>query len=192
MESLLEAFGPNLGAGYDVGCKFGTTLGNSSLGPSAKEKNHRCLVGAFHGHAHNRLCQLSYLATYVKGLGLEDLETCERFFSKSNALASSTRYASIFHRAQAIAGYMQHNDNFEVYPNLSKFIVGNYKQALDLLKGGPALESMMEDLGITDASVFNVWLEEEREYLQGLAKEPVVETMQMEYYQKLVDLGAHE
>jgi hypothetical protein len=59
------------------------------------------------------------LATYVKGLGLEDLEGCERAFSKSNALAPSIRYASIFHRMQAIATYFDHNDTFEVYQNLS-------------------------------------------------------------------------
>ena len=91
------------------------------LGPRARQLRHTCLVGAFHGHAHNRLCQLSHLATYVKGLGLEDLEGCERAFSKSNALAAALRYASIFHRKQAIAAYFEHNDTFEVYQNLSKF-----------------------------------------------------------------------
>ena len=55
------------------------------------------LVGVFHGHAHCQLCQLENLATYINGLGLEDLETCERTFSKSNALATMTRHASMFH-----------------------------------------------------------------------------------------------
>jgi hypothetical protein len=76
-------------------------------------------VGAFHGHAHNRLCQLSHLATYVNGLGLEDLEGCECAFPKSNALAASICYASIFHCMQAITTYFNHNDTFEVYQNLS-------------------------------------------------------------------------
>ena len=58
---------------------------------------------------------------YVEGLGLEDLEGCERFFSKSNALASSTRYASSFHRRQAIAEYAGYTDKFETYQNLSMF-----------------------------------------------------------------------
>lgn len=117
---MLDVFGPDLALGYDIGCRFKTTLSNSPLGDKAREYNHRCLVGAFHGHAHNRLCQSQFLATYVKGLGLEDLEGCERFFSKSNALASSTRYASTFHRRQAIAEYARYCDKFETYQSLSK------------------------------------------------------------------------
>ncbi|KAJ6482202.1 hypothetical protein C8R47DRAFT_1073766 [Mycena vitilis] len=74
------------------------------------------------------MCQLKYL-----GLGLEDLEGCELFFSKSNALCRSTRYASIFHRRQAIATCLAHVDTFETYGNLSTFLVNNYKQALDLI-----------------------------------------------------------
>lgn len=117
---LLDVFGRDLALGYDIGCRFKTTLANSPLGDKARENNHRCLVGAFHGHAHNRLCQSQFLATYVKGLGLEDLEGCECFFSKSNALASSTRYASTFHRRQAIAEYAGYCDKFETYQNLSR------------------------------------------------------------------------
>lgn len=118
VSKLLEVFGKDLGGGYDIGCRFKTTLNRSVLGQSARELNHTSLVGAFHGHAHKRLCQLDHLTTYVKGLGLEDLEGCERTFSKSNALASSVRYSSIFHRRQAIANYFQHTDDFEVYANL--------------------------------------------------------------------------
>lgn len=86
----------------------------------AREHKFRSLVGAFHGHAHNRRCQLCHLATYVDGMGLEDLEECETFFSKSNALASSTRYATAFHRRQAIATYLQHTDVFDTYQALCK------------------------------------------------------------------------
>jgi len=116
---MLEVFGANLAVGYDIGCKFSTTLAQSPLGPLAKDNNHRCLVGAFHGHAHNRLCQSRFLTTYVSGLGIEDLEGCERFFGKSNTLASSTRHASVFHRRQAIAEYAAYTDAFETYANLS-------------------------------------------------------------------------
>ena len=87
-EVLLEVLVMALGGGYDIGCKFGTTLNHSELGPLARSLDYRALVGSFHGRAHNRLCQLLFLATYVKGIGLKDLEGCERFFSKLNALAS--------------------------------------------------------------------------------------------------------
>ncbi|KAG6822415.1 hypothetical protein H0H92_013982 [Tricholoma furcatifolium] len=89
VSALLEAFREDVGGGYDIGCKFKTTLNQSELGARAQELRFTSLVGAFHGHAHNRICQLSHLATYVEGMGLEDLEGCERFFSKSNHLAAS-------------------------------------------------------------------------------------------------------
>jgi hypothetical protein len=50
----------------------------------------------------------------------------------------------------------------------------------------------MKDLGITDDKVFKTWIQEERTYLQGLKKEPVDETLQMEYYQRLINLWASE
>ena len=93
---------------------------SSILGERAWSLNYTSLVNAFHGHAHNRLCQLDNLTTYIEGLGLEDLEGCEWAFSKSNALPPSIRYASIFHRRQAIASYFEYNDEMEVYTNLSK------------------------------------------------------------------------
>jgi hypothetical protein len=126
VEVLLEAFGDGIGGGYDIGCKFGMTLNRSELGPRAREFDYRALVGSFHGHAHNCLCQLSFLATYVKGMGLEDLEGCERFFSKSNVLASSLCYASIFYRQQKIIEFIKHTDNMETYQNLSKFAIPRF------------------------------------------------------------------
>ncbi|KAG1799829.1 uncharacterized protein HD556DRAFT_1430551 [Suillus plorans] len=181
---LLDVFGKRLGSGYDIGCQFKTTLDNSSLGPLTRSLQHTCLVGAFHGHAHRRLCQLFSLTTYIKGLGLEDLETCERMFSKSNSLASALRYASVFHWQQAIDCYFKHNNNFEVYTNLSNFLYCNYKQALDILNdGNTTLPKLMQDLGLTDESIFERWLEEEKTYLQD-------ETLQMEYWQKLVNFTA--
>ena len=118
VNKLIDCFGSNLAAGYDINCSFAMTLFNSTVGPCALLSNHTSLVGAFHGHAHCRLCQLKNLATYIYGLGLEDLETCERTFSKSNMLAAMTRHASVFHRQQAILMYFAHNDEHEVYSNL--------------------------------------------------------------------------
>ena len=89
VEVLLEAFGAGIGGGYNIGCQFKTTLDCSRLGLHTWAFNYQALVSSFHGHVHNQLCQLSFLTTYVKGMGLEDLEGCEHFFSKSNALAPS-------------------------------------------------------------------------------------------------------
>jgi len=126
VEVLLEAFGDGIGGGYNIRCKFGTMLNHSELGPRTQELDYQALVGSFHGHAHNRLCQLSFLTTYVKGMGLEDLEGCEHFFSKLNVLASSLRYASIFHRQQKIVEFIKHTDNMETYQNLSKFAIPRF------------------------------------------------------------------
>ncbi|KAG1894287.1 uncharacterized protein F5891DRAFT_1131007 [Suillus fuscotomentosus] len=158
VSKLLDAFGKDLSGGYDIGCRFKTTLSRSVLGHHARELNHTSLVGAFHGHAHQHLCQLDHLATYVDGLGLEDLEGCEWTFSKSNALASSVRYASIFHRRT--------------------FLYNNYKQALRIITDGQeSLPRLMRELGIEDESVFDA------------CQEPTNETLQMEYWQKLVNLS---
>ena len=48
----------------------------------------------------------------------------------------------------------------------------------------------MQELGIKDTNTFNTWLKEEKEYLHGLKREPEVETLQMEYWQKLVNYEA--
>ena len=73
---------------------------------------------------------------------------------------------------------------------LATFLYNNYKQARDILDSGPtALALAMQDLGLSDSQTFETWREEERTYLEGLAKEPVIETLEMEYYQKLNNLG---
>ena len=120
VDKLLKTFGPNQGCGYDTGCQFGTTLANSTLGPRAKELNYTQLIDALHGHAHRCLCQLHHLATYQKGLGLEDLGVCERAFSRSNALGGVVRYMSAFHWKQAIVDYFTYTNDLETYQNLSK------------------------------------------------------------------------
>ncbi|KAJ7445131.1 hypothetical protein B0H11DRAFT_1746932 [Mycena galericulata] len=190
VEELLNVFGMKLGAGYDVGCHFEATVQNSELGDLARKNKLKCLVGSFHGHAHNRLCQLGFLATYVEGMGLEDLEGCERYFSRSNGLAKSCRYASRFHRQQEITTYAKQFDSFETYANLSKFLCSNYRQALAILKTEPTLQAWMRQEGVESYEEFHQWLKEEKEYLVSLkgASKTNVETLEMEYVQKLVNL----
>jgi endonuclease III-like uncharacterized protein len=80
---------------YDIGCKFSKTLkAHPALKELAANKNFHALVDVFHGYRHSRLCGLNKLMTYVEGVGLEALKICESVFSKSNVLASTTRYAS--------------------------------------------------------------------------------------------------
>ncbi|KAJ7671708.1 hypothetical protein B0H17DRAFT_1162089 [Mycena rosella] len=176
------------GLGYNIGCSFETNIKNSPLGPKAKRLNLRMLVGSFHGHADNQMCQLRYLVTYILGLRIEDLEGCERYFSRSNALARICWYASVYHQKQAIATYAAHVDTFEMYANLSTFLVKNYEQSLAILETEKSLQFMMAQAGISGRDEFVRWLEEEKTYLRGLSKEPEVETQQMDYYQRLEDI----
>ncbi|KAG1805542.1 uncharacterized protein BJ212DRAFT_1283601, partial [Suillus subaureus] len=131
------------------------------------------------------------LTTYIKGIGIKDLETCEWTFSKSNSLASALQYTSVFHHQQAIDSYFEHNDELKVYGNLSNILHGNYKQALEIIANGEAvLPKVMQELKVEDESVFECWLEDEKIYLKGLTQEPEEETLQMEYWQRLVNLSA--
>ncbi|KAF7358610.1 hypothetical protein MSAN_01199700 [Mycena sanguinolenta] len=189
---LLRVLG-EVAAGYDIGCKFGKMVRmHPALSSLATDNNFKALVGAFHGHAHNRRCQLKNLSTYVKGMGLEDLEECESFFSKSNALAATTRYATAFHRQQAISNYLKHADAADAYQGLSLLLATKYRRALKIKATLPMLQEAMVNLGVESRSVFEEWLEKEKGYLESLTKEPAHETLQMEYYQKLVNLAEYE
>ena len=50
----------------------------------------------------------------------------------------------------------------------------------------------MRNQYIANAGVFDGWLAEECLYLLNLRREPLQETLVMEYWQKLVNLGASE
>jgi hypothetical protein len=70
-------------------------------------------------------------------------------------------------------------------------LYNNYKQALDILDDGTAaLPKLMQDLRVADVGVFERWLDDEKAYLVGLTREPEEETLQMEYWQRLVNLAA--
>ncbi|KAJ7076258.1 hypothetical protein B0H15DRAFT_925229 [Mycena belliarum] len=178
-----------LGQGYDNGCKYGKMVrAHPGLSKLAADTNFKSLVGAFHGSGHQRECQLKNLSTYVEGVGTEDLETCESFFSKSNVLAPTTRYATAFHRKQAITGYLRHADVFDAYQGLSGVLCSKYRRALRTKATLPALQETMVQLRVESRAIFETWLEKEKRFLRTLSKEPVQETLEMEYYQKLVNL----
>ncbi|EJD08343.1 uncharacterized protein FOMMEDRAFT_72637, partial [Fomitiporia mediterranea MF3/22] len=58
---------------------------------------------------------------YIDGTGLEDFEGCEQVFSKSNRVASITRYTLKFHCKQTI---LQHFTqwNSDKFAELCKYI----------------------------------------------------------------------
>ncbi|EJD38508.1 hypothetical protein AURDEDRAFT_22745, partial [Auricularia subglabra TFB-10046 SS5] len=90
----------------DIGCALQGTLSRSSLGERAKQLGLRVRMNSFHGYGHNRLCQVTEHPLYIDGFGLEDLETCERVFGRSNHVAGGVRHASHFHYLQFIDLFM--------------------------------------------------------------------------------------
>ncbi|KAJ7920149.1 hypothetical protein B0H13DRAFT_1605660, partial [Mycena leptocephala] len=124
---------------------------------------------------------LSNLTTYVDGVGLEDLEGCESF-SKSNALAAITRYATRFHRQQAITTYLKNTGTLDA--SLTAVHLGFGRP--------PELRRAMAQFGVLFRDEFETWLAKEKAHLMSLSKEPLQETLEMEYYQKLVNLEEAE
>ncbi|KAI6097730.1 hypothetical protein EV401DRAFT_2062145 [Pisolithus croceorrhizus] len=143
------------------------------------------VVGKDFGVGYDIACQFKTTPDQspLLGLGLEDPETCECTFSRSNALTSTIWYASAFHQRQSISGYFKHNDHYKVYANLSKLLYDNYKQALDTI-------CLMKEQDMSNKQVFEKWLVEEKAYLEQLSHEPPEEMLQMEYWEQLIKLTA--
>lgn len=68
----------------------------------------------------------------------------------------------------------------------------NYKQALAILDTRPTVLVALENVGARDGTVIEGWLKEEETYLRGLTKEPPHESLEMEYYGRLVALATSE
>ena len=108
--ALLQRYGADIALGYDIMCAFMKTLQGSTLNNHVAGLNLHGIVPAFHGHAHNRLCQVHWHPLYTEGAGLEDFETCERTFQRSNELASVTPLSTPFHRHQEIEEHWAFTD----------------------------------------------------------------------------------
>ncbi|KAJ7663692.1 hypothetical protein B0H14DRAFT_3102631 [Mycena olivaceomarginata] len=190
-EALLEHLGERTGAGYDVGCDFQTTLKNSPLGECAcSVKTSAAWSAPSMGMLITDFANSASWPLTSKALGSRISKDVSGFFSGSNGLAKSCRYASRFHRQQEITAYVKHYDTFHTYANLSKFLCDNYKQALGILKTEHKIRQFMAKEEIANYQVFHDWLEEEKAFLLGLQEESKdqTETLEMEYVQKLVNL----
>lgn len=170
--------------GSDIGCALKKTISTSSLGPRFEEKSCKCVVNAFHGYSHNWACQKVNHPNVVTGLGLEDLETLERVFSASNAVAAVTRYTTAFHRRVYIDQFCQQWDE-DKYLNLANMLYCNYVQALEIIKTDqPALQHVLETMGITTEEI-QKWEEEEVHFIEELGHEPEGNVHAMAYIELL-------
>ena len=55
---LFDLYGADIGLDYNIMCAFIKTLSRSSLGVKTVAFCLQGIVPAFHGHAHNRACQV--------------------------------------------------------------------------------------------------------------------------------------
>ncbi|KAG1838896.1 hypothetical protein DFJ58DRAFT_668114, partial [Suillus subalutaceus] len=188
---LIDVYGSDGVTGYDIGCSFTKTAAASSIAMKVKNHNHHFVVNSFHGHAHNHRCQLQFHTLYQQGLGIEDLETCERVFSGSNAVAPVIQHASYFHWLQFIDLHFNQWDQ-DWYQELSQFMYQNYKQALNIINNlTPVVEELKTQLKITDTD-FERWNIEELEYLQRLSIEQEYDPQKIAYVEALQLLSKAE
>ncbi|KZT58731.1 hypothetical protein CALCODRAFT_432213, partial [Calocera cornea HHB12733] len=171
LDKCMDTIGPDIGYGYDIGCSHSATVFQSSIGEKAQDRRLRFFVGAFHGYAHNRRCQLAFHPRIQTVAGLEDFETCEWIFSQQNHTARLFRHGSRFHR---------------------DFLYKNYRQALEIMKDvGPVVQTMFSSLGLSELDVER-FLNAERAYLQSLEKEPDMDQTAFRYLETLRMLREEE
>ncbi|KAH9939342.1 uncharacterized protein BXZ73DRAFT_43852 [Epithele typhae] len=177
----------NILLGYDIGCVFQGTLACSSAGPEFRRRGSLCIVNAFHGYSHSYICQLHHHPNVITGAGIEDLETMERIFSGSNALASIIRYASKYRRHSLIVLYFRRWDE-EKYTNLAVFLRNNFQQAMKIIEESEEfLITVLPRLQLTEAQLIEA-AEEERLYFATLRDENPDDEWALSYVERLEDL----
>ncbi|KAL0567199.1 hypothetical protein V5O48_014800 [Marasmius crinis-equi] len=185
VKALLDRYGKELGLGYDIMCAFYKTLLRSEkLRNQVVKFRLRGVVPAFHGHAHNRKCQVRWHPMYIKGVGIEDFEECERTFSESNHLAASTRLATEFHRHQAI---LEHSDFHDIDKHIASgnFLYQNYRQALERVAADePLFREFCEKWNVTEDDCER-FLEEETEHLSKVYADPPELVVKLDYVELL-------
>ncbi|KAJ6456755.1 hypothetical protein C8R45DRAFT_943578 [Mycena sanguinolenta] len=191
VKQLLDQYEADIGLGYDIMCAFFKTLLRSSLGAKATAMRLRGVVPAFHGHAHNRACQIGWHPLYVDGVGMEDFEECERTFAFSNHLASTTRLATAFHRQQQIDEHFQFHD-LDKHAASGNFIYQNYRQALEKIASNRAQLSLLETQLGTNAQDYENDHLTEIKYFESLRSEPDNIKHTMDYMDWLLKLHVAE
>lgn len=176
------------------------------LGQKAASSGLQIFVNAFHGWAHNRLCQLKYHPLYRTGTGLEDMETLERIFSASNSVTRIIWSATSYHWLQAIDLHFRQWDD-EKYQQLSEynissltiysyglgmFMLGNYKQSLEILKDYvPEVNAFKLEKGVSNI-VIEGYILDEKKFLEGLKDEPQGRVLTSAYVEALIFLKKAE
>ncbi|KAG6914387.1 hypothetical protein DXG01_000627 [Tephrocybe rancida] len=187
----LQIFKSRFLLGYDIGCKFGTMILGSSLGPQFKASGSRCCVNAFHGYSHHYLCQLFNHPNTIEGMGIEDLETLERVFSASNSLGAVTCYMTAYQRRVFIDLHFRHWDS-EKYANIANMLHQNYRQALTIIKDHTFDIQHVLDLRQLDEPTLLTYIDDKRSFFSALGKEPDDDLHAIAYAELLEELWGVE
>ncbi|QRV77134.1 hypothetical protein RhiJN_05149 [Ceratobasidium sp. AG-Ba] len=190
IHKLISVFGANIIMGYDIGCSFKKTAARSArLGAWLEEQRFMMCVGAFHGPAHNQLCQFDNHPCNIPGTGLTDFENCETVFSSTNRLAGTTRLASEYHRLQKIDNHIYGYDN-DQYLQLGHLLRYKYIDAMSVLEQS---ELIMGELcpGVSAKDLDRYW-QQERQYLESFKSELPEDTFAIEYLSILEKLAAKQ
>ncbi|KAI1798020.1 hypothetical protein LXA43DRAFT_875758 [Ganoderma leucocontextum] len=172
---------------FDIGCVFQTTVNNSSLGAKFKASGSRVCVNAFHGYSHSYPCQVQHHPNVITGIGIEDFETLERTFSKSNELAPVIRFASAYRRRALIHAFFQQYDE-EKYTAIGSMLYDNYKQALEIIRDStPKLTESLRILGL-DVTKLKALEDEELAYFKSLRDEAQEDIFAVVYVEGLEEL----
>ncbi|KAG1870917.1 hypothetical protein F4604DRAFT_1881226 [Suillus subluteus] len=180
---LMEVYQRPFVYGYDIKCMFEKIISRSSLSSTVHQLGVDGVVNGFHGHAHNRLCQVQHHCKYKVRAGKEDFETCERMFSESNGVAPEIRNASEFHRHQVLDEHFRFS-KLDKYASLSTFIYHNYVQALDSIRTN---EDFLHQFPMSPDD-FEADLSDERLYLQTAASKRKEDSVEIDYVKALLEL----
>ncbi|KZO93751.1 hypothetical protein CALVIDRAFT_485477, partial [Calocera viscosa TUFC12733] len=189
ISKLMDVHGHGLAMGYDIGCDHAKTIARSTLGEQAQKLDFRMFVGAFHGYAHHRKCQLSYHPRFLMTAGLETFETNEWIFSKQNLTAHLFRYASPYHRHMTLHFFWARWDE-DRRAGLADLLYKSYTNALDILQTTlPELRRVQADHHLNDDAIRN-FIQEERDYFDELEHEPEGDDLVFKYMETLKELHA--
>ncbi|KAL6307888.1 hypothetical protein BKA93DRAFT_726427 [Sparassis latifolia] len=187
IDKLIKVYGFNIKVGYDIVCAFAKMLARSSLGPSAAKAGVSGVVPTFHGHGHNRGCQVHWHPLYMTSVGKEDFKGCERCFSESNTVAPGMRLASPFHHHQVIEQFFEFWDE-QKHIESGNFIYNNYKQALTIIEQDLEILNVLSQELKTGPADYERFLKKEQEYLSGLKVEPPELVRKINYMKTLKHL----
>ncbi|KAJ3504277.1 hypothetical protein NMY22_g17977 [Coprinellus aureogranulatus] len=187
IKRALDVLGSQLLVGYDIGCAFGSTIKSTILGKKFMDSGLCTCVNAYHGYAHNFACQCANHPNNIVGMGIEDLETMEHFFSASNTTAPVIQYATKYHRRKFLDLFFKQWDK-DKYTNLGVMLRNNYKQALQIIQTqSPVLQSMLIDISAEEKDL-DVWQAEQQTYFATIGKEPEVDIHRVAYAEMLIEL----